>query len=1806
MRAWLLVMLLTVLALAQEPPAFQFEIREPRLVEVPRSLPQVMLLPADYATRLLRRLAPLPEVTPSPQAVLPSVAPPRATTAGPPFPLPPSPPASPEAGPLKVLRYAPSDRVHQAPQLSLTFSEPMVALGAQGPVPATLAPMPRGTWRWVGTQTLTFQPESRFLPPGSYRVQVPAGTRALHGATLEATVQWTFETGGLRPISTFPQNSVQSATPLLFVLFDEDVNDQSVLANTRLTRRDRHFPLRLATSAEAERDPRLREWTRREPASRWVLLTPVEPLPLDSTYTATLLGPFEGTFGFETHGPLQAGVVKAFDDSVLLAFNNPVKNPVFRLNPSVPGLQAEQVGERWFELVGLAPDTLYELQVEARDQFGQTLADPALEVRTSEPEPPYSRRSEQPELQLPYQRMLVLDAAQPPVISLAHRVPVRLRVRRVGAGDWALYSKKSELPGEEVCDQLLAPEAPIDLTPWLTDGVGHLLVQIDADKFRSWTGWVQVTHLSLEAFREPDRVLGWVNALKDGSPQAGVELTVSGQSALTDAAGLAWLPLGQPGLLVARRGADSAFLPTYDEWKTRAPDDRLAWYVADRQGLYRPGDEVRLRGWVRRLVYRGDTAYASELSEVHYRVRDAAGQELAQGDAPLAGYGGFELHFALLRDVALGTVRVELEAAGSQHEHRLAVEEFRRPEFETSLTAASTSCLVGEAVNVTVGARYFAGGPLGEATVSGTATARATSFAPPGWPSFTFGNSQEFSAEPRTFGGRTDGKGQLTAELDFGSGPPQPVRVDVAADVQDLNRQTLNARTSVLVHPASLYVGLKPRRHFGGEGQPFPVEVVVTDLDGHPVAGRSVALTWGAKSRTVTSGAGPVEVVLPPERGGRYELVADVRDERQRTSRTRLPFWLSGGGFSDDRQKLTLVADRDEYRPGDVAQVLVSCPFPAHGLLTCRRDGVVHQIPLDLTGGSATARIPITAEHMPELEVAVDAVGNQTSLSGSVELHVPPRERELQVTVQPSERSVRPGAEAKIKVRIQTPQGKPAGQAEVDLFMVDEAVLTLAGYRLRNPLASFYPARAGGVREESLRQEQLVALPSPTPEPSPLHRRKELFRKQMGVTWGSANTAPGALNTTFTEEGKPPAMRSDYRSLALWSARTRTNARGEAVVAGRLPDSLTRYRVMAVAVRSEGQFGAGESSVTAHLPLMVRMMPPRFLRVGDRCEIPVVVQNGTDRSLTVEVALRARNATVDGTGQRVVVGPHARAELACAVATRDAGSAHFQIVAQSGPLSDAAQVEVPVQVPGVTEHYATYGTLDGDAAVEQAVQAPAGVAADVGGLQVSTSSTALSELTDAFVYLQRYPYECSEQLASRMLSVSALRDVLDAFKVLPADVAASQQRDVRRLEERQNWQGGFSYWPGDNSPVDPFVSVHAALALQRAQQQGLSLRPKTLERCRSYLRELELPEDFSPSTRRTVQAYALWVRQQLGEPDPARARALLDEVPLAEQPREVLGWLWPLVPPADLEAELARSGEEGQDFVTLSSPARAEAVALESLLQVRPESPLVAQLVRGLLDRRRQGRWGNTQENCFGLLALNRYFKTHEGVTPDFLARVWLGGTLEGEQSFRGRTTEEARVSVPMRSLQGTQPLVVGKTGPGRLYYRVALEARPLDPCPPAVRAGFSLTRTFEAVDDPADVRQDEAGVWHVKAGSRIRTRLTLHAPAPRYHVALVSPLAAGLEDVQDTYTRRFDHENHRDDRVEAFETALPAGTREFSHLARATTVGTFLVPPARLEEMYHPEVFGRSAGERMVVYGSSSGVSSSARSQPGPPPPTP
>ncbi len=1881
-----------------------------------------------------------------------------------------------KAEPLKVLRFAPEGEIPIAPFVSITFSQPMVPLGtlgdlASGAVPAQIDPPLPGTWRWLGTKTLTFEYDSHLidrLPKATaYTVTIPKGTKSAIGGVLAETVSWTFGTPAPKVISMYPQNIPQPLEPLIFISFDQRIDPEAVLNTIRLFAGNDQVELTLATESQIKKDEKISQMVSDAQDGRFLVFKATRPFTANTSISITI-GPgtpsAEGplvtssaqSFVFSTYAPLQivdhrcnwgespCPPLTPFD----IRFNNPLDSKAFTqemlyVEPEIPGMVVNIYGD----LINISGETKGQttytvtLSSQLKDIFGQTLGkDEHLTFKVGKAEPRVYRTD---------QVFVTLDpAVKKPVFSVyaINYSKLAVRIYAVQPNDWDAFTHyvrewqqtdpAAHIPGNLEFDKTIFLDLPedtlsevnIELAPFLENGFGQFVVVVEPPKgmFESenekWQRysqtiitWVQVTQIGVDAVTDYSDMLVWATDLKDGTPLAGVSIQLDQSNSLftTGSDGTVRFTLPSSATyLVARKGMDTAMLlhsnSIWEEygWGPTSPSDSLRWYVFDDRKMYRPGEEVHIKGWMRRLGGKqyGDVGLVgSEVSSVTYQLIDPQGNEIGSGQVDVNALGGFDFAFTIPQTVNLGAASLILNAQvylggldGISYYHTLQIQEFRRPEYEvTARNETSGPYFAGDSTTLSVEAKYYAGGALPDAEVTWEVKTSPGDYAPPNWPNFIFGEWHPWwwdynryddlgidgETKIEIFTGRTDGSGKHYLKLDFNQQGkpdenPQPMSVVSQATVMDVNRQAWASTTTLLVHPANLYIGVRSERYFVERGTPLIVDFIVTDLDGNPVEDRMVIITAARLEWKFNDGTWSEEEVdfqkctMPSRRepdscsfetpiGGSYRITAQVSDDQGRLNQTRFTRWVSGGQQPPARdvqqEQVTLIPDKQAYQPGETAQILVQSPFtPAEGLLTVSRSGFLYTTRFYIEDGSTTLTVPIKAEYIPNLSIQVDLVGSapRTSDMGEtltdvpprpafataqLKLSIPPLQRTLSLLVSPEASQLEPGGETTLKLVLKDANGEPVSGAELAVIVVDEAILALTNYQMIDPISIFYTDRASGVMSVYGRSSILLANPQILASDQNLIMDSGRAALPTPTMLMEAALAPSAgISKEIGSQQTAITVRSDFNPLATFAPTVRTSSNGEAQVAIQLPDNLTRYRVMVVAVDESGhQFGMGESNITARLPLMVRPSPPRFLNFGDKFELPVVIQNQTDQPMSVEVVARATNLELGIAGLRVMVPANDRIEVRFLASTQMAGTARIQIAAISGTYADAAVVELPVYTPATTEAFATYGVID-EGAIAQPVLYPTDVFPQYGGLEINTSSTALQALTDAVLYLTSYPFECSEQLASRILAVAALRDVLTAFKAdglpTPNEMAAAVTRDIQRLQGMQNYDGGFPYWRQGFESI-PFNTIHVAHALYRAGQKGFDVPTEMQQGALIYLRDIEshYPAWYSEQTRNTLSAYALYVRNLSGERDAQKAQRLLDEADIENLSMEAIGWLWPVI---DNETQLDEirtfvnnhvvetagaanftTSYDDQTYLLLSSNRRTDAILLDALMGDDPQSDLILKVVNGLLAHRTKGHWGSTQENVFVLLALDRYFNTYETETPDFVARVWLGDSYAGSSEFLGRTTEQHETLIPMTyvlaqtsSGGGTQDLIISKEGQGRLYYRLGLRYAPTDLNLKALDAGFVVQRRYEALDDPKDVSQDSDGVWHIKAGARVRVHITLVADNRRYHVALVDPLPAGLEIInpalavsqsttqEDPSTLSygwwwwgswFEHQNMRDDRAEAFTSLLWDGVYEYTYIARATTPGTFVVPPAKAEEMYSPEVFGRSSSDWVIITGS-------------------
>jgi uncharacterized protein YfaS (alpha-2-macroglobulin family) len=1651
------------------------------------------------------------------------------------------------------------------------------------------------------------------------------------------------------------------------------------------------------------------------------------------------------SFSFRTFGEMKfvksscSGICSPFDDWYL-EFTNPIDQSSFdpsmvKISPSIENIQIHSYGHFIYVSGYKRGRTSYTVTIDPslQDIYGQKL-DKAVTVKIKVGQ-------SEPGLLSNNNSFIVLDPNSQPTFSFysINLSSARVSLYQVQPSDWYQFKKLIspyeneilKIPGRLVEQKTVKiqqnpddlVETKIDLSKALVKGIGNAIVIIEPtiklpyDK--KIITWCQATNLGVDVLSDNEELVAFVTDLRTGKPipDAQIEIYPDSTKGKSDTNGIAKIPLPSEAskttkLLIIRKDDNVAFLPeegqqywvSTSNWVKRNLKPSLRWFIFDDRKTYRPKEEVSIKGYVR--IYEGGKfgdikAVGDKVRKINYSVSDSNGNEITKGSLLLNSFGAFDLRFKLPDNINLGNANVIFTAETELQEnvayHSFQVQEFRRPEFKvTAKNESEPPYLLKETALVSVEAKYYAGGGLANADVEWLVSAEPVNYTPPNRSDFFFGIWKPWwldgyfypgrrSRDVQKFKSRTNAIGKHVLKITFESiegEPAQPYALEASASVEDVNRQRWASSTNLLVHPSSLYVGLRTKRNFVSKGDTFTVESIVTDIDGNLINNRDFQIIATLETQRLEKGKWKKVLIdeqicnmkskqeilkcsFKANYSGEYMIKARILDDKERLNETHIPVWVSGLRQPEETrveaQKVQIIPDKTSYSVGDTAELLVISPFAeAEGIFTLDRNGIVKTEKLSIRESSAVIRIPIKEEFLPNIYVRVDLVetsekdaqNKKPSFAvGTINLKISKATRFLNVLIEPEKKDLEPGGSTKINLEVKNFLGKPVANSEIAVVVADEAILALMNYRIPNPLDDFYFENQSGISDSHLREFVLVqSLKSP--KEGILHGKVTTLetREVMGV--GMRMDTRADMESARVSGQELPKLskdiiRKDFNPLALFVASLKTDSQGKAKVDLKLPDNLTRYRITAVSVDESGKlFGLGESEVTARKPLMIRPSLPRFMNFGDSAKLPVVLQNQTENPMTVDLAIRAANVELKGaSGKRVVVPANDRVEVRFPVFASQAGTAHFQFVASSGKWTDAVEVSIPVWTPATTEAFATYGTTDKDEAILNKIVAPKDVYSQFGGLEITTSSTRLQELTDAFIYLCNYPFESSEGIASRMIAISAMQDVLKAFKAenLPSSEATKSrfEQDIKILKSRQRDDGSFGFWTREYERFKfPFLTVHVTHALLRAKSKGYKVPEDILEKAMSYVKNVE--NDFdewhkkTPKLRWTVSAYALYVRNLAGDTDTKKALRLLNEAKLENLPFEAIGWILSVLADGkntsneisvlkrflmNRVAETASTANFVTDYedgkwLIMHSNRRADGIILEALLKVDKQNDLIPKIVRGLLEQRVKGRWSTTQENVFILLALRKYFDTYESTTPDFIAQIWLGNAYAGEQKFKGRTIDSNALEIPMSYLtkqDNNLNLILQKKGPGRLYYRIGMKYAPKDLKLNPADYGFTVLRKYEAVDSPDDVRQNPNGSWTIKLGARVRVHLTLVAPSRRYHVALVDPLPAGLEilnpelavteklpEKQDTivfdYASRsfafgfwwrrnwFEHQNFRDERAEVFSSLLWGGVYEFSYYARATTPGEFIVPPTKAEEMYSPETFGRSGSDFVKI----------------------
>ncbi|MDH7511587.1 MAG: alpha-2-macroglobulin family protein [Clostridiales bacterium] len=988
------------------------------------------------------------------------------------------------------------------------------------------------------------------------------------------------------------------------------------------------------------------------------------------------------------------------------------------------------------------------------------------------------------------------------------------------------------------------------------------------------------------------------------------------------------------------------------------------------------------------------------------------------------------------------------------------------------------------------------------------------------------------------------------------------------------------------------------------------------------------------ESRDVLTGMSAATVSLAPDKSGFYLLLASSLDSLKNTITTTTSFYVTGRDFvpweRTDDDAIELVADAESYRPGDRARILVKSPYErAKALVTIERESILEARVLDIEGTASHIEIPILREYIPNVFISVllvygrvetSAVGlkdlGQPSFKiGYVNLSVNPALKRLSVSIENPRTEYKPRETVRLKFRVSASSSSDAGlPACLSVAVVDLGVLNLIGYETPDPFSFFYGERPLSVRTSETR----------------LHVVGQR-------DYGEKGEEPGGGVGTEKEMAAAPGLtevelRGDFKSTAYWNPSLLTDENGEASVTFTLPDNLTTFRVMAVAQTRESHFGRSETSFRVSKKLLLLPSFPRFCRVGDMFEAGVVIHNFSSVKGDVNLGVEASGIRLlDKTKARRFILKHGESrEVLFRLEADRPGVATFSFRGRLADETDGVELKLPVYLPRPTETVALSGETE--EAAEEKVLVPDDVYPEESRLEVHAASSALLSLKGSFDYLTDYPYACLEQRLSAILPYVVARRVLVDFKLTSLqekDIDILVRKGLNEVAAFQKENGGFSSWP-DSSFESPFLTCYAAFTLIQAQEAGFEVDRDRLDRAAGYLISFLRTEwsqgrqPFGQRAWKTTRAYALYVLSLLGKPQPAFAERLYAEkdrlslfartlllkalhhgkgspAALATLLQDLLNKIKVSPSGAHFEDD---EGSEGRWIY--SSNSRTTALILQTLIETGQDHPLLGSVARWLVSKQREssGRFGSTQENFYVFYGLNEFYSSRERVPADFIGKVTLAGRTLLEERFSSASREIKTARFGFREFktrdedttggQRELPLRIRKEGEGILYYGARLTYAPARPGVPRDE-GIAVVKKIEPLDRGGKPTET------IKAGSLVVVTVEVAVPQESLYVVVDDPLPAGFDAVNPNFiteseeaARRlgeiiasdstpspwwhgFSHIEMHDDRVLLFADSLAPGLHTHRYLARALNFGAYVLPGTKAEEMYSPEVFGRS-----------------------------
>ncbi|MGO8991549.1 MAG: alpha-2-macroglobulin family protein [bacterium] len=1039
-----------------------------------------------------------------------------------------------------------------------------------------------------------------------------------------------------------------------------------------------------------------------------------------------------------------------------------------------------------------------------------------------------------------------------------------------------------------------------------------------------------------------------------------------------------------------------------------------------------------------------------------------------------------------------------------------------------------------------------------------------------------------------------------------------PKEILAEVEFKDPNGEIQTVSSKIPLWHSKYLIGIKPDA-WALSKDAFKFHVAVVDLSGKPVSGAPVKVelferkvyshrkrlvggfyayehtTEIKKVATLNEGKTDSKGLLICEAkspiSGNVILQAQSLDDLGNKTVANREVWVAGKDewwFEvGDHDRIDLLPEKKRYEPGEKAIFQVRMPFrSAMALITIEREGVMEAWVKRISGKKPVIEVPIKGSYAPNVFVSALVVrgrlpwirptamvdlGKPAYKLGIAEINVGWKDHELKVNVSSDRKIYKVRQKAKIQVKVRTSDGKvPPPGSEIAVAAVDEGLLELMPNHSWDLLSAMMGRREYSIRTATA-QMQVVG--------------KRHF--------GLKAIPPGG-------GGGKQSTRELFDTLLLWKARQPLDANGEATVEVPLNDSITGFRIVAVATGGIGLFGTGSTSIQSTQDLMILSGLPPLVREGDRFKAGFTLRNTTNRNMDVDVSAKVEGISQTLNPMAVSLIPGEAKEVGWdTVVPLNVEMLRWEVEVREKSSETGDRIKVTQKViPAVPVRtfQATIAQVDKEFKVS--VERPKDGLPGRGGVRVTLRPKISDGLSGVLEYMKWYPYGCMEQKVSVAV---ALRD------------EGLWKKCMSELPSHLDSDGLVKYFPPCLEGSPTLTSYIMAIG----HEAGWTIPDETKEKMETGLKKFIEGSivRYSPiptadlSIRKLAAVEAL---SRTGKAEPKLLGSISIE-PNLWPTSAVIDWMNILrnVQIIANQGERLKEAEQiirsrlnfqgtvmnfstersdGLWWLMISNDVNAIRVIL-SLLRSEQWKEDMPRLVQGALARQKRGRWDLTLANAWGVLAMEKFSKVFESVPVTGSTRAALSResfTTDWDVLPKGKTS---LFSWPAKK----EELSIHHQGTGKPWATIqSLAAVPLKE---PFSSGYRIKKTVTPVE------QKQPKTWN--RGDIVRIRLELEAQSDQTWVVVSDPIPAGstiLGTGLGRDSRLLTKEEERKGWVwpayeersfEAFRAYyeyVPKGKWTVEYTLRLNQNGVFQLPTTRVEALYFPEMFGEIPNKTVEV----------------------